>query len=84
MAGAPREARLIPDYVELYPELPPGVWLPAAEVAEHIVAVVRKEGGRLGLHGRVMADEHFEFRGGEPGAAPRGRNERREDSATAG
>ena len=84
MAGAPREARLMSKYVEFYPGLPAGVWLPAGEVAEHIVAVVRGEGGRLGLHGRVMADEHFEFRGGESGPAPRARNERREDGRPAG
>jgi len=84
MVGAPREARLMAEYVELYPELPAGVWLPAGEVAEHIVAMVRREGGRLGLRGRVMADEHFEFRGGKPGPATRARNERREDGRPAG
>jgi hypothetical protein len=84
MAAALREARLMAEYVESYPGLPAGVWLPAGEVAEHIVAVVRREGGRLGLRGRVMADEHFEFRGGEPGAARGSRTERREDQATAG
>ena len=80
MVAAPREARLMTEYVELYPGLAPGVWLPAAEVAEHIVAVVRREGGRLGLHGRVMSDEHFEFRGGRTSPA-RDRHERREDRA---
>lgn len=84
MDGASREARLMAKYIEFYPGLPAGVWLPAGEVAEHIVAVVRREGGRLGLHGRVMADEHFEFRGGAPGAATRPRDERREDRAPAG
>lgn len=84
MAGAPREARLMSKYVEFYPGLPAGVWLPAGEVAEHVVAVVRREGGRLGLRGRVMADEHFEFRGGEPGPATRPRSERREDRDTTG
>jgi len=84
MAGSPREARLMRQFVEFYPGLQAGVWLPAGEVAEHIVSVVRAEGGRLGLHGRVMADEHFEFRGGEPDAVRRGRHERREDGAAAG
>jgi hypothetical protein len=80
MVAAQREARLMAKYVELYPGLAPGVWLPAAEVAEHIVAVVRREGGRLGLHGRVMSDEHFEFRGGSTSPA-RSRRDRREDRA---
>jgi hypothetical protein len=79
MAGTLREARLIEDYGELYPGLSAGVWLPAGEVAEHIVAVVRREGGRAGRHGRLMADEHFEFRGGETGAPGRTWKERRED-----
>lgn len=84
MAGTLREARLIDDYRDLYPGLSAGVWLPAGEVAEHIVAVVRREGGRAGRHGRLLADEHFEFRGGETGAPREGRKERREDRAVGG
>jgi hypothetical protein len=79
MANALREARLREQYVGLYPGLSPGTWLPAREVAEHIVDVVRREGGRLGIHGRLMADEHFDFRGGETEAAARSPTERRED-----
>jgi hypothetical protein len=70
MPSTLREARLRPQYTSLYPGLPAGVWVPAAEAAEHVIAVVRGERGRLGLRGRVPADEHFDFRGGEP-AAPR-------------
>ena len=79
MAGALREARLIEQYGEFYPGLSAGVWLPAGEVAEHIVAVVRREGGRAGWQGRLIADEHFEFRGGETGVPRRTKRERRED-----
>ena len=79
MAGALREARLIEEYGGFYPGLNAGVWLPAGEVAEHIVAVVRRQGGRVGRHGRVMSDEHFEFRGGEAGVPARNKKERRED-----
>lgn len=83
MANALREARLREQYVGLYPGLSPGTWLPAREVAEHIVDVVRRERGRLGVHGRLMADEHFDFRGGETEAAEaRSRTERREDRGT--
>jgi hypothetical protein len=78
MSSAIREARLRQEFFKLYPGLSPGTWLPAREVAEHIVDVVRREGGRLGLHGRLMADEHFEFRGGDSDR-PRSRDERRED-----
>jgi hypothetical protein len=81
MPSALREARLREQYVGLYPGLTPGVWLPAAEVAEHIVDMVRHERGRTGVYGRVVADDHFDFRGGEDRAAERrSRNERREDS----
>ncbi|HEX2451442.1 MAG TPA: hypothetical protein VHJ69_09880 [Gemmatimonadales bacterium] len=77
-----REARLRAEYVKLYPGLSANVWLPASEVAEHIIAVVRHEGGRLGAHGRMMAEDHFEFRGGRPPADRSARNERREDRLT--
>jgi hypothetical protein len=84
MPSALREARLREQYVNLYPGLTPGVWLPAAEVAEHIVSMVRHEGGRLGVHGRLVADEHFDFRGGEARQPERrAQNERREDAARA-
>jgi hypothetical protein len=84
MSNALREARLREQYVRLYPGLTPGTWLPAREVAEHIVDVVRREGGRLGVHGRIMADEHFDFRGGERAAAEqRSPNARREERGEA-
>ena len=60
-----REARLKGQYVSLYPGIKAEVWLPAREVAEHIIAVVRHEGGGRGAGGRMLAEEHFEFRGGE-------------------
>ncbi|HZE75033.1 MAG TPA: hypothetical protein VE091_06965 [Gemmatimonadales bacterium] len=73
-----REARLRQEYDKLYPGLTPGLWLPAAEVAEHIVDMVRHERGRFGLQGRLVADDHFDFRGGGT-ADRRTPNERRED-----
>lgn len=79
MAQALREARLIDNYRDLYPGLSAGVWLPAGEVAEHIIAMVRREGGRAGRQGRIIADEHFEFRGGQAARTSRSRDQRRED-----
>ena len=76
-----REAKLRAEYVRFYPGLSANVWLPASEVAEHIIAVVRHEGGRLGTHGRLMAEDHFEFRGGRSAPDRAARNERREDRA---
>jgi hypothetical protein len=73
-----REARLKGQFRTLYPGIKADVWLPAREVAEHIIAVVRHEGGRRSASGRMLAEEHFEFRGGDaPGR--RARDERRED-----
>lgn len=82
MAEAGREARLREEYVGLYPGLTAGRWLPAGEVAEHIVDLVRRERGSLGIRGRVMADEHFDFRGGGLGEDRDSRRERREDRGT--
>jgi hypothetical protein len=64
-----REARLRPEYASLYPGVEPGVWLPATTVGQklllwHLATSVTPQGERL------MAEEHFEFRGG-PGAANR-------------
>ena len=58
-----REARLRPEYAELYPGIQPGVWLPATTVGQqlllwHLATAATPQGERL------MADEHFEFRGG--------------------
>jgi hypothetical protein len=64
-----REARLRPEYASLYPGVEPGVWLAATTVGQklllwHLATSVTPQGERL------MAEEHFEFRGG-PGAANR-------------
>ena len=58
-----REARLRPEYADLYPGVEAGVWLPATSVGQqlllwHLATAVTPQGDRL------MTDEHFEFRGG--------------------
>jgi len=58
-----REARLRPEYAALYPGIRPGVWLPATVIGQqlllwHLTAPATPKGERL------MAEEHFEFRGG--------------------
>jgi hypothetical protein len=58
-----REARLRPEYADLYPGVEPGVWLPATTVGQqlllwHLATAATPQGERL------MGDEHFEFRGG--------------------
>jgi hypothetical protein len=70
-----REARLRPEHAQQYPTVPAGIWEVAAVLVDRIVAARLLGGSNLALHGRVLADEHFEFRGG----APAGSRPRRED-----
>ena len=61
-----REARLKPEYASEYPGLEPGVWYPAATIAEFLLT---RESALRGVGDppvRVLAAEHFEFRGGSP------------------
>ena len=60
-----REARLRPEYADLYPGIKPGVWLPATAIGQqlllwHLASAKTPQGDRL------MGDNHFEFRGGHP------------------
>lgn len=65
-----REARLRPEFAELYEGLTPGTWYAAATVAEFLITRAAT------LHGpdqpplRRLNTEHFEFRGGSPAAGP--------------
>ncbi|MGH7508844.1 MAG: hypothetical protein ACREMZ_05195 [Gemmatimonadales bacterium] len=78
MQGNIREARLRPEYADLYPALEAGVWLPATAVGQklllwHLAKSVTPTGERL------MDDEHFEFRGGLPHGARDGARTRVSD-----
>jgi hypothetical protein len=64
-----REARLRPEFAELYPGLEPGAWEDATILAEQV------------LSDRVLATEHFEFRGGDPAGRPPIARTRRTDPA---
>jgi hypothetical protein len=59
-----REARLRAEYMELYPGLRPGVWEPAAVLADRLLAESLLRGSETALRGRVLLEAHFEFRGG--------------------
>ena len=72
-----REARLRPDHAGLYPGLRAGSWEPAAVLVDRIVAARLLRGGQPDIRGRVLLDEHFEFRGGTEAAAVRPRREDR-------
>ena len=61
----PREARLKKRYARLYHCFRPGVWQPAAGMADQLLACLLKHPGPVGpvRAGRLLLDEHFEFRG---------------------
>jgi len=59
-----REARLRPEFADLYPGLTPGRWEPASRIAEAVLAnMLLAQMGEAPQ--QVRLDEaHFEFRGG--------------------
>jgi hypothetical protein len=62
-----REARLKPEFASEYPGLEPGVWYPAAMIAEFLLTRENALRGIADPPARPLATEHFEFRGGSPG-----------------
>jgi hypothetical protein len=59
-----REARLRPEFAELYPGLTPGRWEPASRIAEAVLAnVLLHQMTEAPMPGR-LDEAHFEFRGG--------------------
>lgn len=60
-----REARLKPEYARLYPGVEPGVWESAGVLADRVLSarLLRPSSGFI-LSDRVLAEGHFEFRGG--------------------
>jgi hypothetical protein len=60
-----REARLRPEFANVYPELTPGQWEPAARIAEVVLARFLLLQQTTGAPGdRALDETHFEFRGG--------------------
>jgi hypothetical protein len=61
-----REARLKKQYAADWPCLRPGVWEPAAVIIDRLRACSLEHcaPARVALAGRLLDDEHFEFRGG--------------------
>jgi hypothetical protein len=77
-----REARLRPEFAPLYPGLEPGEWQDATAIAEQMLAehLLRPSPGYM-LSERLLAREHFEFRGGNTCGRPRIARTRRTDPA---
>jgi hypothetical protein len=68
-----REARLLPEFADLYPTLTPGQWEPAARIAEAVLTrMLLLEISDAPLQDRVLNEAHFEFRG-ESADGPAGR-----------
>ena len=65
-----REARLRPEFADLYDGLTPGVWYAAATVAEFLITRAATLQAADDAPQRRLNTEHFEFRGGSPSAAP--------------
>lgn len=59
-----REARLRPEVAHLYPGIPAGVWLPAADVGAKLLMQHLQASFAPRLGNRLLDDHHFEFRGG--------------------
>ena len=59
-----REARLRPAHAARYPGIQAGVWESAAVLCDRVLAGGLLRGSPMGWHDRVLAAEHFEFRGG--------------------
>ena len=58
-----REARLRPEFADLYPELTPGHWEPAARIAEVVLARYLLQRMTDAPGDRALNETHFEFRG---------------------
>ena len=79
-----REARLRPEFANIYPELIPGQWEPAARIARVILArYLVQQMTDAPSPDRALDEAHFEFRGAaEPlRANSRERTEDRESPA---
>jgi hypothetical protein len=59
-----REARLKPEFAELYPPLEVGEWIPAAVASARMLIWQTRQPGASSLAKRTLDAEHFDFRGG--------------------
>jgi hypothetical protein len=64
MEFTPREARLKPEFADLYPPLVAGLWETAAEMGAKVLLWQVQQQGTDALNSRILHGDHFEFRGG--------------------
>jgi hypothetical protein len=67
----PREARLKPEFADLYPGLESGIWYKAAWLSARQFARTPCEGDAASI-ARMLDERHFEFRGGGHRRRPSG------------
>lgn len=61
-----REARLRPEWASSYPGIQAGVWAAAAELVPRVLRHRLQDRPTWEFTRRLLDDEHFEFRGGQP------------------
>ena len=66
-----RQARLRPEFAELYPPLEPGEWIPAAVASARMLLWQTRQPGASRLAQRTLDPQHFDFRGGPADAETR-------------
>jgi hypothetical protein len=66
VAMAVREARLRPEWADLYPGVRPEIWHVAAELVPQVLRHRLQSQGTWEFTRRILMDDHFEFRGGRP------------------
>jgi len=66
-----RQARLRPEFADLYPPIEPAEWIPAAVASARMLLWQTRQPGAASLGRRTLDPRHFEFRGGSPGGAER-------------
>jgi hypothetical protein len=62
--GMTREAKLRSEYAHLYPGVPAGVWMPAADMGAALLMAHLQLSVVPRLGNRLLDELHFEFRGG--------------------
>jgi hypothetical protein len=63
---AVREARLRPEWADLYPGVQPEAWHVAAELVPQVLRQTLQGQRTWEFTRRILLDDHFEFRGGRP------------------
>jgi hypothetical protein len=79
-----REGSLRQEFADWYPGVKPGVWYPAAELAQTVLQQRRSHQPSWEFEDRVPSDRHFVFRGGGSGPRTGTRSRRTDAGETAG